>query len=372
MSGSDPVTQRVNRVIENISKEEFSLSRNTYLKILKIAVGSSIAFAIASALGLQYAASAAIVTLLTIQNTKRATFQLALKRLLSFLVTIGLAFVIYPLLGCNAPAFALVMLLLVGISYKFKWHDAISVNAVIATHYLVEQNFTLAFVGNEAAMVFIGTVVAMVLNSYMPDGVSNIKTDIHAIENRIQQVLRLMADYLKDKADLSDCEIHLHELARQLDKGLEKAFENRDNRFSSHTRYYIEYMEMRKSQCQVLEGLLDSCHILSELPKESQMVSAFLRHMADSFHERNNVQELLEQLLELIEEVRQEPLPQTREEFEDRAIVFHILLDLEEFLVIKREFVENMTEEEVLIYWNDDFKKYKSVKKIKNNKKRLD
>ena len=43
------------------------------LKILKIAVGSMLAMAAAQALGLRYSSSAGVITLLSIQDTKRET-----------------------------------------------------------------------------------------------------------------------------------------------------------------------------------------------------------------------------------------------------------------------------------------------------------
>ena len=44
-----------------------------FLKILKIAVGSLLAMAAAQALGLRYSSSAGVITLLSIQDTKRET-----------------------------------------------------------------------------------------------------------------------------------------------------------------------------------------------------------------------------------------------------------------------------------------------------------
>ena len=35
-----------------------------------------------------------------------------------------------------------------------------------------------------------------------------------------------------------------------------------------------------------------------------------------------------------------EALPRTREEFENRAILFHVLMDLREFLEMKQHFLE--------------------------------
>ena len=48
--------------------------------------------------------------------------------------------------------------------------------------------------------------------------------------------------------------------------------------------------------------------------------------------------EQLEKLGQVFEQMKREPLPVTREEFENRAILYHVLMDLEEFLFVKQRF----------------------------------
>ena len=45
-------------------------------------------------------------------------------------------------------------------------------------------------------------------------------------------------------------------------------------------------------------------------------------------------------------------LPKDRQEFENRAILYHILMDIEEFLLLKKRFVETLDEKQKKIYWN--------------------
>ena len=55
----------------------FRKHRRMILKGLKIAVGGCLAIAVAELFHLQYAASAGIITLLTVQDTRKGTIQLA-------------------------------------------------------------------------------------------------------------------------------------------------------------------------------------------------------------------------------------------------------------------------------------------------------
>jgi len=321
------------------------------LRIYKIALGSSLAYLIADLLGLQYASSAAIVTLLTVLETRKATFDLAKKRYISFAVTMALAWLIYENLGYHVVSMGLVMMLMVGISYHFGWQLAISVNAVINTHFLMEQSYTLPFIMNELIMVTIGTVIALLMNSYMPKRIRHLREDIHEIENLFQKILNQIAEYLL-RVDRKDYDGEsIRKLEARLEKAVERAFENLDNTLDDHSRYYIEYMEMRKSQVNVLEAFHDSLHSLSQVRPEAKILADFFRDTAATFHERNNVEELLKEWEKMSEYMMDRPLPTTRDEFEDRAILYHMMMDMEEFLLIKKEFSDQMTPDQVRIYW---------------------
>ena len=52
--------------------------------------------------------------------------------------------------------------------------------------------------------------------------------------------------------------------------------------------------------------------------------------------------------------MREQPLPESREEFESRAVLFQILLELEQFLEIKKKFVEELSAEEIGKFWKEN------------------
>lgn len=71
----------------------------------------------------------------------------------------------------------------------------------------------------------------------------------------------------------------------------------------------------------------------------------------------------IEKLQDIFEKMREEPLPVTREEFESRAMLYHILMDLEEFLIFKKRFVDLLNEEHFRVYWQMDMEKSLDVTK---------
>ena len=90
---------------------------------------------------------------------------------------------------------------------------------------------------------------------------------------------------------------------------------------------------------------------LSSLPGQAAAVASFMEYCASYVHEPNDPKAQLARLHGVMEQMKAEPLPGTREEFENRAALYHVLMDLEDFLLYKRTFVETMDERLRSIYW---------------------
>ena len=103
--------------------------------------------------------------------------------------------------------------------------------------------------------------------------------------------------------------------------------------------YETEYASMRSRQAEVLHLIYASMEMLESIPKQAQMVAELLGKIADEYNRDNTVEMLLEELKVFYETMRQEELPQSRAEFEARAVLFYVLKQIEEFLKIKRKFI---------------------------------
>lgn len=327
-------------------------NQRNWIKILKIAIGSSLSFTIAQAIGLQYATSVPVITILSIQDTKKDTIFLAGRRIGSFAITILSAFFIYRLMGFQILAYTVFIFWMLVVTYFLKWNETLSVNALIGMHFLAEQNFSAAFIINETFVLLIGMIIALLLNLYMPDVRREIRKDISKLEEELQTILYDMAEVLRGNPQIEKIEKSLPILESHIEKGLDRAFDNMKNSFNQHAQYYIMYMEMRKSQSSLLENMRNSIIQVTIYTEEAIEVADFLEHIAFSLHETNNVIALMEDFFNIKQRMKQKDLPKTREEFENRAILYHLLLDTQRFLLMKQEFVKNITEEQINIYWD--------------------
>lgn len=87
------------------------------------------------------------------------------------------------------------------------------------------------------------------------------------------------------------------------------------------------------------------------MPVQAHIISEYVVYMADYVTEINVPEKQIQALQQIFDRMKIQPLPVSREEFESRAMLYHILMDLEDFLLFKKQFVESMSEDQKEIYW---------------------
>ena len=172
-------------------------------------------------------------------------------------------------------------------------------------------------------------------------------------EKQLQTVLRDLASYLMGKEMKEDVWDEIRAMEKQLHAFTMDAYEYQDNTFQSHPGYYIDYFEMRTQQFGILHNLHYEINKIRTVHKQAKIVADFMLYMVDYVIEIHVPTIQLERLKQIFEEMHEEPLPQTIEEFESRAMLYHILMDLEDFLIFKRRFVNSLDAEKKRIYWNE-------------------
>lgn len=321
------------------------------LKLAKISVGSAVSIFLADIIGLSSGTSAGIITLLTIQDTSKETIIISIKRVYAFLLATALSYAIFHLAGYHAVSYGIFLFLFIACCKPLQLSAAVSTNAVLVTHYLLAKNMPLALIGNEALLLFIGAGIGTLLNLYMPGKVKEIRTTQHTLEEDLRTILLRMSEYIKkeDKSDYTgSC---FNKLSKDLSEGKKQAYAYMNNTFFQESKYFIEYMNMREQQCTVLRDIYKKIINIHKIPAQAKQISAFIYKVSISFGESNNAKELLEELSKLLEQMKDSSLPVTREEFENRALLYSILMDLEYFLQLKKEFAASLTEEQIKQYW---------------------
>jgi len=321
-------------------------------KVSKIAVGSTLAILLASSIGLDYSISAGIITLLTIQDTKKETILISLKRIIAFIFATILALILFPNFGFTTIPFGVFLFLFVGGCSMVKLQDGIAMNSVLATHYILSKSISIHMITNEALLLFIGAGIGTLSNLYMPSNIKQIREVQERIESDLRKILFRMAYFLRESDKSSYKDLCFTPLQEDINLGLTYAYTNMNNTLFQESKYFIRYMEMRKHQLQILIEIYKKIISLHSVPEQALPISQFIESIANSLAESNNAKGLLQLEDNLEEEYRQSSLPLTREEFEDRAVLFMILKDFKMFLLVKEQFADTLTKDQIQKYWS--------------------
>ncbi|GAA0182310.1 aromatic acid exporter family protein [Clostridium sediminicola] len=307
-------------------------------RTLKTCIGASASIIIAQQIGLKYAVSAGIITILSVQSTKIKSITIASQRIFAFLLAVVISSVVFKIFGFNPIVFGMFLLIFIPLAVRFNVEEGIVVSSVLVTHFLVEKTVEIHLICNELALMFVGVGVALLFNSYMPSIEGKIKEDQIYIEEKIKEILLQMAKHLK-KQDNSIPESYLFDdLKGRLKIARTRSYKNLNNYFLVDVSYYVQYMEMRMQQFETIQRMREHFQRFFMTYDQTIMISDFTEKVAYSLHEENPADKLLRDLNILREDFKKMALPSTREEFENRAMLFQFLNDMEQFLIIKNEF----------------------------------
>ena len=309
------------------------------IKAFKIALAAVLSILTANLLGLDYAITAGIITVLSIQNTKRETLQTARDRGLAFLCALILSYLCFRWLDFSVIAFILYLFLFAFLCLSAGWGQAIAMDSVLISHFLTEQRFDSAMVVNELLVFAVGTLYGILINLHLRKKEVEFDRLSKLVDDEIKGIIHRMAENIRqeDKTNYhSDCFVRLED---KIHLAKECALRNWNNTLWSQSAYELDYIRMRENQSRVLKNIYDSIVRITMLPAQTMQVAAFFEEIEAQYHRDNNVEELLRLLEKMLSDMKRETLPQSREEFEARALLFYTLMQLEEFLTLKNKFV---------------------------------
>lgn len=314
-----------------------------YMKWIKLVIGAVAACLLAQALKLQYSVAAGIITLLSIQDTKKETILISVKRIIIFVVMTVLSALIFPTAGFSIWGFGIILLPYLFICLALKMPEAIAPIAVLCTHYMASASVSVEMIYNEFMILMIGAGIGVLFNLFMPDNMAKIKAFQKETDQRIMGILhRMSVNLLKeDKSEYTgSCFADLEQVLGSLKK---EAKLYMDNHVIESEDYFLQYMNMRLRQCSRLKQIYEDIVRIHIVVDQAKPISDFLEKISVEFSEENDVEELLTGTAKLEEHYRKSELPKTREEFESRAILFEILSNIKAFLQIKRDFATSQS-----------------------------
>lgn len=314
-------------------------------KVIKTALGTFISIYIAELLGIKFGVTAGVVTIISIQATKKESLKIALERFIASLVGLFIAVISFEIFGYTPFIFGVFILIFMPVCLKFNLFQGFLATVVLATHILSLGTVSLVIVKNEIYILLLGIIVALVLNSYMPDMRKELSEKKKNIDSLMKTIMNYFGEVLITGSVFADEEKVFTELKKELDSARDIAYKEYNNDIFSSSREEVEFFQMKRNQYKVLVRMRNHFYRFYLSSEHTEIISEFARKVSDSI----GVDKLYIQVMSDLERIREVfknmPLPQSRVEFESRAMLFQFLNDIEQFLEIKRDYMKKLRKE---------------------------
>ena len=300
---------------------------------LKAAGSAAVAIAVASAIHLQFSATAGIIAILSLMGTKRETMKVALGRLMAYGSALLIAFVCFSLFGDGLFTFGIYLFVFASLCYACSWGYATAMISVLISHFMGSNGMTWTQVGNESLLFLIGTTCGILTNLHLHPDEARLDALLRQADEQMRSALRALAE----AADARKPLILLGETLRQAD---DCAAKNAENSLTDAPTRAIHYIDMRRQQRRILLQVTQDVKKVQGHPPQEAEVRSLIGRIFSEYDRENDCTSLLSALHDLLAEMQRQPLPVTRGEFEDRALLYVLLRRMEDFLLLKREFYE--------------------------------
>ena len=257
-------------------------------RTVKTAIGAAAAISIAQFFDLNYFASAGIITILCVQNSKKRSLQAAYDRFIACMLAICFSFIFFETIAYQPVVLGLLLLVFIPLSVRFKVSEGIVTSSVIILHLYTDKNITLGNVFNEIALIAIGIGVALLVNLYMPSLDVKLKQYQVEIEENFRTIFQEMVAYLRTNESRWVGE-EIIETDRLLEEAKSLAFRDVQNHFLRTQDYYYHYFKTREKQFEIIEGILPMVTSIHLLVTQRYMIADFLEELSEAIHPGNTV-----------------------------------------------------------------------------------
>lgn len=216
--------------------------------------------------------------------------------------------------------------------------EGIAVSSVLVTHYLIAGNMSIGMLINSFSLLFIGVGLALLANLFMPNAEEQLKKDQVRVDQKIQQLLLGMVNYLEQNTAAKSCDNLLTEVVVTLEDAEVIARRHDENRLLSEEIYYLDYFTMRRLQVNVLNKMNDLVQAIDFEQSDVQPVIELLQYTATTFSEDNDGLKINRKITQTLAYYRQAELPKSRLEFENRSRLYQFLSEFERFIELKISF----------------------------------
>ncbi|WP_282926030.1 aromatic acid exporter family protein [Helcococcus kunzii] len=321
-----------------------SLKKYNLILNLQIAIAFLFSILLANFLDLQNYVTAGIITILSIQDTKKKTLEIAYRRFLGYVIMLALVYLVFNIMGYSILSFGFFVLIFALINSRLDISIGLAPNVVMASHFFLKGHMELSFIWNETLVYLIGLLMAIIVNLLIP--MTNKDNNRGMLDDKIKNLLMYISNILNEKhlEDENKSE-YIEYISKEISdtNRFFSVYENEiinrlENDLFNNDFYDLEYLNLRRKQYNILIKIFELSKNIDRNLVHTQKISEFIEEIYLGYYEKNTAISLIEKADTLLIFFKNLSLPKTREEFENRANLYIILEDLIQFLEEKYKF----------------------------------
>lgn len=307
-------------------------------KVIKTALASFLAYYIADYFGIKYGLTASIIAIISIQATKSDSIKVTIERFLAVILGMSLFIILLAIFGYHYLVFGIFILIFMPLCIRLNIVQGFLVTTVLATHILSEKSTSIHFLLNEFYVLIIGLGIGNLLNLYMPNNTKVIDSIKVNVDNILKRILSDIAESLQCNCNSIDEDKNFRTLKATIEEGRKISLLEYNNSLFEKCNENLDFFSMRRRQYRILTRMRTCFNRLYITHEYSLIIADFILKVADAIEIHKKTTPLIDEHKELKQLFTNFPLPQTRAEFENRATLFQLLQEMEEFLKAKIEF----------------------------------
>lgn len=306
-------------------------------RTIKTAFGMALGVIICKMLNLDNFASAAILVVLCVKNTKVKSLEAASARFFACLLGIVFSYVFFMHLGFNPVILGLLVLFFIPVTVMFGIQEGVVTSIVIILHCFNSGNINMHVAINEFLLLCVGMGIALLLNLYMPNHNKELKGYKKIIEMEFKVIVMRLSDALKHPEIILNTN-DIDKLHVTIERAKSVAFTEVENHFSRNDNSYYHYFDMRESQLELLKRMTYLINDISCKDKLHMECSHLLEDLSNNITSNNFTAIRLHDLYKIMLELDSYPLPDSHERLKSRSAAMQLLKEIERYLMIKHKF----------------------------------
>lgn len=309
---------------------------HTTTKLLLVAILSS---SIAYLLNMTEYILVGIISILSVSPTKKDSIVHGVKRYLDVIYALTLSTLFFVIFGFNLYVLVFFVGIFIFSSFLMKLEVGLVPSIVLSHHVYAFGSFDWMFLLEQVAIITLSIGIALLVNTFYPEfWLKQMKKQLQDVDQMLRDHLYMLSIILMQKEDLDAFLVHYELMNRRISSMVEEAELKDKNRVFSNDHRYLAYLYMRRNQLNYINNMYKSASRIKDYHDHQAIISAYIEALVADIGDDNKADTQVEKLRKLKADFGKDVLPKTRKEFETRAMLYHILEDLEAMLNAKSLF----------------------------------